>query len=174
MQLVETQMLAPGAFDRYVDRLAAREIDPHAAAAEILRATGVGASPAALDHVGVAVRDAAPLVEFFRDVFGLDTGAPEVIGVHQVRFVDTGDSTIEFVEPVAAESPIARFLDTHGTALHHVCLRVKDIDASIADLLARGVKMIDQSPRPGAHGSRIAFIHPSSAGGLLIEIKQIA
>jgi len=167
-------VLEAGAFDRFVDRLAAREVDPYAAAAEILRMAGVSATMTALDHVGVATRDAAPQVEFFRRVFGLETDAPEAIGVHQVRFVDTGECKIEFVEPLTADAPVARFLDKHGPGVHHVCLRVKDIEASIADLVARGIRMIDQAPRPGAHGSRIAFIHPSSAGGLLIEIKQVA
>lgn len=174
MQHVESGVLEPGAFDHFVDRISAREIDPYAAAAEILRKTGVFSTPVPLDHVGVAVRDATPLVEFFRDVFGLETDVPEVVGSHQVRFVATGECKIEFVEPLAPDGPTPRFLDKHGTSLHHVCLRVKDIEASVADLLARGIRMIDQSPRPGAHGSRIAFIHPSSAGGLLIELKQIA
>jgi methylmalonyl-CoA/ethylmalonyl-CoA epimerase len=174
MQHVQTHVLAPGAFDGFVDRLAAREIDPYAAAVEILRQAGVSATAAALDHVGVATRDAVPQVDFLRRAFGLETDTPEAVGVHQVRFVDTGDCKIEFVEPLTADAPVARFLEKHGAGVHHVCLRVKDIEASIADLIARGIRMIDQAPRPGAHGSRIAFIHPSSAGGLLIEIKQIA
>jgi methylmalonyl-CoA/ethylmalonyl-CoA epimerase len=174
MHHVETRVLDPEALDRHVDRLSRREVDPYSAAAEILRRAGVSATPAPIDHVGVATRDAAPIVEFLRDVFGLECDSPEDLGLHRVRFVDTGDCKIEFVEPLAAEAPVARFLDAHGPGVHHVCLRVKDIEASLADLIARGVRVVDRSPRPGAHGSRIAFIHPSSAGGLLIELKQLA
>jgi len=174
MEHVESQALEPGDFDHLVDRISTRETDPYAAAAEILQKAGVRRVRLALDHVGIAVQEASGLVTVLRNLFGLETDDPEVVGVHQVRFTDTGDCKIELVEPLTPEAPIARFLAAHGAGLHHVCLRVKDIEASIADLIARGVTMIDRSPRPGSHGSRIAFIHPSSAGGLLIELKQLA
>ena len=172
LQHVEDHVLTPGAFDALVGRLAARELDPFGATDEILRKAGVRFSSMTLHHVGVAVRDAAPLVECLRTVFGLETDAPEVVGPHQVRFVDTGECRIELVEPLDPEGVIARFLEKRGDGLHHLCLRVHDIEASVADLVARGIRMIDASPRPGAHGSRIAFIHPSSTGGLLVELKQ--
>jgi len=75
---------------------------------------------------------------------------------------------------VSDEAPVAKFLATRGEALHHLCFRVSDIEATLAALRQKGVQLIDQKPRAGAHGSRIAFVHPSSAGGLLIEIKQVA
>jgi methylmalonyl-CoA epimerase len=75
---------------------------------------------------------------------------------------------------VTADAPVAKFLAKHGAGLHHICLRVPDIDAAIAQLKARGIRMIDETARPGAHGSRIAFIHPASACGLLVEIKESA
>jgi methylmalonyl-CoA epimerase len=75
---------------------------------------------------------------------------------------------------VSPDAPVAKFLDKRGEALHHLCFRVVDIDTAMSTLKARGVKFIDETPRQGAHGSRIAFIHPSSAGGLLIELKQAA
>ena len=126
-----------------------------------------------LDHIGVAVHDAAEMAEFFEKVLGLATDAPEQVGMHRVRFVETGDSTIELVEPVSADSPVAKFLGARRSGLHHICLRVPDIDAALALLKARGVRLIDEVPCAGAHGSRIAFIHPSSACGLLIELKQV-
>jgi LAO/AO transport system kinase len=177
MQHVEAEVLAPGEFADVLERVARREVDPYSAAAALVaRALAPGTGSATpkftIDHVGVAVDDAAALVEMFQRVFGLATGAPEDVGVHRVRFVETGDSTIELVEPLAPESPVAAFLQKRGPGLHHICLRVDDIDAVLAALEARGVRLIDQVPRPGAHGSRIAFIHPSSAGGLLIEIKE--
>jgi LAO/AO transport system kinase len=174
MAHIDSQALEPGAFDRLVDRISNRETDPYAAAAEILQKAGVRQVPMALDHVGIAVRDAAELVALLHNLFGLETDDPEPVGVHQVRFTDTGDCKIELVEPLTPEAPIARFLAAHGTAFHHVCLRVQDIEASIADLIARGITMVDRSPRQGSHGSQIAFIHPSSVNGLLIELKQTA
>ena len=75
---------------------------------------------------------------------------------------------------MSADAPVAKFLDKRGEALHHLCFRVADIESAMAALNARGVKFIDEAPRQGAHGSRIAFIHPGSAGGLLIELKQPA
>ena len=80
-----------------------------------------------------------------------------------MRFVQTGDATLELVEPLTPDAPVAKFLDKRGPGLHHICLRVPDIDATMAELKARGVRLIDDAPRPGAHGSLVAFIHPSSA-----------
>ena len=111
-------------------------------------------------------------MDLFARLFGLATDEPEAVGQHRVRFIDTGDSTIELVEALDANAPVAKFLAKKGSGLHHVCVRVPDIDAALDRLRARGVRLIDERPRQGAHGSRIAFIHPSSAAGLLIELKQ--
>ncbi len=175
LQHVEAEVLAAGEFDGILDRIAAREDDPYGAAAAVMsRALGTGTSPAeiTLDHVGVAVADAADYSALFERLFGLATDEPEQVGQHRVRFVDTGDATLELVEPVTADAPVAKFLATRGAGLHHVCLRVQDIDAAMAALRDRGVRLIDEKPRAGAHGSRIAFIHPSSTAGLLIELKE--
>ena len=194
MQHLEKDVLAAGEFEATLEQIANRETDPYGAAAAIMgRAVGSGnrgraefsvpgAAPGTensarprfpvIDHVGVAVRDAAPFIETFTRLFDLHTGEPEDVGPHRIRFIDTGDSTIELVEALTPDSPIAKFLEAKGQALHHVCLRVADIDAALDRLKAQGVKLIDQQPRRGAHGSRIAFIHPASANGLLIELKQ--
>ena len=127
-----------------------------------------------LDHVGVAVGEATPLRELFTRLFGLATTDPEDVGRHRVRFIETGDATIELVEPLTPDSPVAKFLEKKGSGLHHVCLRVRDIDATLTLLKSRDVKFIDDKPRQGAHGSRIAFIHPSSTEGILVEIKQLS
>jgi LAO/AO transport system kinase len=124
-----------------------------------------------LDHVGVAINDAGALADLLRSLFGVPTGTAETIGVHRVRFVETGLATVELVESLSVDSPIAKFLRARGTALHHICLRVPDIDAALARLKDRGVRLIDEVPRAGAHGSRIAFLHPSGTGGILIELK---
>jgi len=191
MTHLDAHVLAPGEFDQLLDRVAAREVDPYAAVASVMmRAVGDTNRPrrsisqakpeeidlrgrfVSLDHIGVAVQDATDLVALFESLFGLTTDEPERVVDHRVRFVQTGGTTIELVEPVTPEAPVTKFLAKRVTALHHLCLRVDDIDAAIARLKSRGVRMIDDVPRAGAHGSRIAFIHPSSAQGLLIEIKQ--
>jgi LAO/AO transport system kinase len=168
LQHLEQDVLAPGEFDRTLDRIAGREIDPYTAV------TALMAKTAALDHVGIAVEDATAMRALFGHHFGLATGEPEVVGLHRLQFVETGETTLELVEPVSADAPIAKFIAKKGAGLHHICLRVADIDRAMADLTAKGVQFIDAAPRQGAHGSRIAFIHPSSACGLLVEIKQPA
>ncbi len=168
MQHLERDVLAPGEFDRTLDRIAGREIDPYGAAAALMAKTS------ALDHVGIAVEDSTAMRELISRLFGLATGEPEEVGLHRLRFVDTGGTSLELIEPVNAEAPIAKFLARKGAGLHHICLRVENIERAMADLRAKGVEFIDAEPRQGAHGSRIAFIHPSSACGLLVEIKQPA
>jgi LAO/AO transport system kinase len=183
MQHLEAEVLAPGEFDRLLEAIASRATDPYTVAGDIL-ARGVARSASegsarvgrtgevGLDHVGVASRDAAPFVDLFARLFDLETDAPEDVGQHRVRFVDTGDATIELVEAVVPDAPVERFLAKRGDALHHICLRVPDLDAAMARLRDRGIRFLDDTPRAGAHGSRIAFIHPSSAGGLLVELKE--
>ena len=177
MQHLDNAVLAKGEFDRLLDRISARDIDPYAAADSVVaRAIGARVSNVAapLDHVGIAVKDATAFAAMFRALFGLTTDAPEVIGMHQLRFVDAGGATLELVEALNGDAPVAKFLDKRGEALHHLCFRVTDIDATMAALKSQGIKFIDDIAREGAHGSRIAFIQPASAGGLLIEIKQAA
>jgi GTPase len=177
---VETGVLAPGEFAALLDRIAARDVDPYGAADDVMaRALGAGAAGASeafrsLDHVGIAVGNAEEPVALFARLFGLATGTPERIGAHQVRFIETAGAALELVEPVDPGAPVAKFLDARGPGLHlhHICLRVPDLEAALARLRERGVRLIDETPRPGAHGSRIAFLHPSSTGGLLVELKQ--
>jgi LAO/AO transport system kinase len=175
MDHLEQKVLAPGELDALLDRISSRDVDPYAAAQSVIaRAVGSagGATTLSLDHVGVAVADATELVSLFDHLFSLATDSPEDVGQHRVRFVGTAGTTIELVEPRTAESPVAKFLQKRGPGLHHLCLLVPDIDASMAMLKQRGVQFIDEQPRPGAHGSRIAFIKPASVGGLLVELKQ--
>jgi LAO/AO transport system kinase len=174
MQHLDAHVLEAGEFGRILDRIAARDVDPYRAADEVMaRAVGQGPPTAmTLDHVGVAADDAAALAAMFKDLFGLETDVPEDLGPHRLRFVQSGDATIELVESLAPDSPIAKFIAKRGPGLHHVCLRVRDIDAMLTALKARGVRLIDETPRRGAHGSRIAFLHPSSTRGILVELKQ--
>lgn len=129
---------------------------------------------ASIDHIGIAVSSLSDSLAFFRDALGLEVEAPEEISSQRVRahFIRAGDATLEILESTADDSPIAKFVATRGPGLHHIALRVDDIVAALAELKGRGVRLIDERPRAGAHGSLVAFIHPSSAHGVLVELKQ--
>jgi len=129
---------------------------------------------AVLDHVGIAVKDLGAALAFYRDALGLEIEAPEEVASQHVRahFVPVGESKLELLEATSPDSAIAKYVEKKGPGLHHITLRVEDIDAAVAQIQARGARMIDERPRPGAEGSRIAFVHPSSAHGVLIELKQ--
>jgi methylmalonyl-CoA epimerase len=131
---------------------------------------------ATLDHIGIAVVDLEAALGFYRDALGLDVSAPEEVPTQQVRarFVPVGQPSLELLQATAPESPIARYLAKRGPGLHHITLRVDDIRAALAQLAARGAKLVDDQPRPGAGGSLVAFVHPSSAQGVLVELKQAA
>jgi methylmalonyl-CoA epimerase len=129
---------------------------------------------AVLDHIGIAVKDLSAALAFYRDALGLEIGAPEEVASQRVRahFVPVGESKLELLEATAPGSPIAKYLEKRGPGLHHITLRVEDIHAALAELKARGAKLIDEQPRPGAEGALVAFIHPASAHGVLVELKQ--
>jgi methylmalonyl-CoA epimerase len=140
---------------------------------------------AVLDHIGIAVRDLPAALAFYRDALGLEVEAPEEVASQRVRahFVPVGEPAgaggapgpqLELLEATSPDSPIAKYLDTRGPGLHHITLRVDDIHAALAQLEARGARLIDPQPRPGAAGTLVAFIHPSSAHGVLVELKQLS
>ena len=129
---------------------------------------------AVLDHVGIAVQDLDQALAFYRDALGLHVEAPEDVASQRVRahFIPTGQSALELLEATASDSAIARYIDRRGPGIHHITLRVDDIGGALEQLKARGVRLVDQAPRPGAEGALVAFIHPSSAHGVLVELKQ--
>ena len=129
---------------------------------------------AVLDHVGIAVTDLAAALAFYRDALGLEVEAPEEVAAQRVRahFLPVGEAKLELLEATAADSPVAKYTDRRGPGLHHITLRVDDIHGALAQLKARGARLIDEAPRPGAEHSLVAFIHPSSAHGVLVELKQ--
>lgn len=131
---------------------------------------------AVLDHVGIAVQNLDEALAFYRDALGLEIEAPEEIVSQRVRahVVRAGQAALELLEATAPESPIAKYLATRGPGLHHITLRVDDIAAALARLKARGARLIDETPRPGAEGALVAFVHPSAAHGVLVELKQPA
>ena len=131
---------------------------------------------AILDHVGIAVHDLSAALAFYRDALGLDVEAPEDVASQRVRahFIPTGESALELLEGTSPDSPIAKYLEKRGPGLHHITLRVEDISAALMQLKARGIRLIDERARPGAEGALVAFIHPASAHGVLVELKQSA
>jgi LAO/AO transport system kinase len=172
---VESSVLEPGEFEAVLDRIAARELDPYSAADDILgRAAARPPRLPALDHVGIAVDDLAPALAFYRDALGLAIEPPEEVASQRVRahFIPAGESALELLEGTSDDSPIAKYIAKRGPGLHHVTLRVADIEAALARLKEHGVRLIDERPRPGAHGSLVAFVHPASAHGVLLELKQ--
>ena len=128
-----------------------------------------------VDHIGIAVADLSAALAFYRDALGLEIEAPEEVASERVRahFIPAGETALELLEATAEDSPIAKYVAKRGPGLHHLTLRVDDIAAALAQLKARGVRLIDESPRPGAHGSLVAFVHPASAHGVLVELKQV-
>ena len=129
---------------------------------------------ATLDHIGIAVGDLSQALAFYRDALGLEVEPPEEVASQRVRahFVPVGEATLELLEPTAPDSPIAKFIEKRGPGVHHITLRVDDIREALARLKARGIRLIDESPRAGAEGALIAFVHPASTHGVLVELKQ--
>ena len=136
--------------------------------------TGFGTIAWNLDHVGLATDDEPATRTFFEELLGLRGGPAETVERDRVRvaFLGTGQSRLELVTPVSDDSPIAGFLHTRGPGLHHLALRVADLAATLDILHERGVRLIDRVPRQGAHGRRVAFVHPSSSHGVLVELVE--
>jgi methylmalonyl-CoA/ethylmalonyl-CoA epimerase len=131
---------------------------------------------ATLDHIGIAVKDLAAALAFYRDALGLEVEPPEDVPSQRVRahFIPVGEASLELLEATAPDSPIARYVEKRGPGIHHITLRVDDIHAALAELKSRGVRLVDETPRAGAEGALVAFVHPSAAHGVLVELKQPA
>jgi len=125
-----------------------------------------------LDHIGIAVRslDAAKIYE----ALGLTIEHTEVVASQGVKtaFLSVGDSNLELLEPTGPDSAIAKFIEKRGEGIHHICLRVDEIEAHLARLQAEGYRLINEHPVPGAHGCRVAFLHPAAGNGVLIELSE--
>jgi methylmalonyl-CoA/ethylmalonyl-CoA epimerase len=125
-----------------------------------------------LDHLGIAVRslDAARIYEDL----GLTIEHVEVVDTQKVKtaFLSVGDSNLELLEPTSADSPIAKFIEKRGEGIHHLCFRVVGIEQHLEKLKAAGYRLINEAPVPGAHGCRVAFLHPAAGNGVLIELSE--
>jgi methylmalonyl-CoA/ethylmalonyl-CoA epimerase len=127
-----------------------------------------------INHIGIAVQSIDATLPFYRDQLGMAFLGTEEVAEQRVRVVmlAIGESKIELLEPTSDDSPVAKFLEKSGPGIHHIAYEVEDIEAAIAHLTASGARMIDQIPRTGAHGTRIAFVHPKSSSGVLTELCQ--
>ncbi len=127
-----------------------------------------------INHIGIAVQSLDATIPFYRDNLGMAFAGIEEVTEQKVRvaMLSVGESKIELLEPTSAESPVAKFIEKNGAGIHHIAYEVADIEAAIAKLLADGTRMVDEVPRNGAHGTRIAFIHPKSSNGVLTELCQ--
>ena len=129
-----------------------------------------------IDHIGVAVEQLEPALALYRDSFQLEVAHREVVREQGVEAVllDVGESHVELLAPLAADTPVGRFLAKQGPGLHHVAYQVSDIDATLQALKQAGLALIDEQPRAGIRGSRVAFMHPRATAGVLTEIVEPA
>ena len=131
--------------------------------------------PGPIDHVGIAVRDLEAACVRYRELLGAEVSHRERVagqGVEIAYLKLPGDARIELLTPIDDDGPVARFLEKRGEGMHHVCVLVEDIQAALDSLGAAGVPRVDESPRSGAQGSLVAFLHPKALGGVLLELKQ--
>lgn len=126
-----------------------------------------------IDHIGIAVKSLAESSKLYELLGIKSTGTEEVADQKvKVAFFPVGDSEVELLESTAPDGPIARYIEKNGEGMQHIALRVDDLDAALAELKAKGVRLIDEKPRYGAGGAKIAFIHPKSTGGILLELSE--
>ena len=123
-------------------------------------------------HVGVAVASIADALPFYRDVLGLTPERPETADGATIVSLRFGDVDVELLEPTHPESPVAKFLAKRGPGIHHICYRVRDLDAALVRCRAAGYRLVDDTPRRGAGGRRIAFLHPKATNGILLELTE--
>jgi len=127
-----------------------------------------------VDHIGIAVKDLDETLKFYTDVLGMDLQGTEVVEEQKVKvaFLPIGDTEMELLESTDKEGPIARYIEKKGEGVQHIAYRVDDIEKAIEEMKAKGIRMIDEKPRYGAGGAKIAFLHPKSTHGVLIELCQ--
>jgi methylmalonyl-CoA epimerase len=127
-----------------------------------------------IDHIAIAVQNLDEAIKVYREALGLELAGEEEVPEQGVRvaFLPIGDTRLELLEPLSSESPVAKFLEKRGEGIHHICLEVEDLEKALAELASKGVKLIDEKPRLGAHGRKMAFVHPKSLHGVLLELYQ--
>lgn len=125
-------------------------------------------------HLGIAVKDLEAAKSFYQDVLGLECVGEEVVPSQKVKtaFIPVGEVSIELLESIEPDGPIAKAIEKRGEGIHHIAYQVEDIEAALAAMKAKGVRLIDEQPRQGAHGAKIAFIHPKASLGVLVELCE--
>ena len=123
-------------------------------------------------HIGIAVSSITEALPFYRDILGLAPGRPESADGATIVSLHVGDVDVELLEPADPSSPVAKFLAKRGPGIHHICYRVTDLEAALARCRAAGYQLIDETPRRGADGRQIAFLHPKSTNGILLELTD--
>ena len=128
-----------------------------------------------INHVAVAVANLEEATKFYEQVLGLTLSGVEVVVSQKTKvgFFKIGESNIELVQPAEPDSPLTKYLETKGQGIHHICFEVDDVEAEVKALLAKGATLIDQKPRAGAHNTKVAFVHPKSSNGVLIELCEL-
>jgi len=126
-----------------------------------------------LDHIGIAVKSIAESLKVY-DAMGLKSVGVEEVAEQKVRvaFIPVGETEIELLESTAADGPVAKYIEKNGEGIQHLALRVDNLEAALAEMKAKGVRLIDEKPRYGAGGAKIAFVHPRSTGGVLLELSE--
>ena len=129
-----------------------------------------------IDHLGIAVRSLDEGLALWGDLLGLEPAGAETVAEQGVRtaFLKVGETRLELLEPTGPDTPVGRFLHKRGPGFHHVCFLVEDLEAALRQLESRGMRLVDRQPRNGAEGCKVAFLHPASTGGVLVELKQKA
>ncbi|HOE57652.1 MAG TPA: methylmalonyl-CoA epimerase [Bacillota bacterium] len=127
-----------------------------------------------IDHIGIAVNNLDEAIKLYKDVLGLELHGVEVVEEQKVKvaFLSIGDTEIELLESTSPEGPIAKFIETKGQGIQHIAFKVGDVEAALAEMKEKGMRLIDEKPRYGAGGARIAFLHPKSTDGVLIELCE--
>jgi len=128
-----------------------------------------------INHIAIAVTNIEEAAKFYQNVLGLTLSGVEVVAAQKTKvgFFKIGESNVELVQPSEPDSPLVKFLETKGPGIHHICFEVEDIEAEVKAFLEKGAAMIDQKPRPGAHNTKVAFVHPKSSNGVLIELCEL-
>lgn len=127
-----------------------------------------------IDHIGIAVKDLAEALKLYEGMLGLKVVGTEVVEEQKVKtaFLPTGDSEVELLESTAPDGPIAKFIEKNGPGIQHIAFRVDNLEQKLSELKEKGVRLIDEKPRRGAGGAKIAFLHPKSTYGVLIELCE--
>ena len=128
----------------------------------------------AIDHIAIAVKNLDEALAFYKAALGLPEICIETVPEQGVRVakLDIGNTHIELLEPLGPDTPVGKFIENKGPGLHHICVKVDDINSELAKLKSQGMRLIDETPKIGAGGAKIAFVHPKSTGGVLLELSQ--